>query len=196
MDYSVPECYGRRMVTVRAAVRALTTSEAAVLASLALDGEGSGYELTKRVGRAIGHVWAPARSQLYALLPRLVADGHLRARTVRQRTRPDKQVYTLTDDGRAALDAWLADESDGEAEFHLRLFIGSLVPRETLIAHVERFRNATVERLDGYRRIEPSNTRRGADRFHWFELRRAIERAEQDVAWADWVLEDLGRGGE
>ena len=64
------------MVTARAAVRALTTSEAAVLASLALDGEGSGYELTKRVGRAIGHVWAPARSQLYALLPRLVRDGH------------------------------------------------------------------------------------------------------------------------
>ena len=184
------------MVTVRATVRALTTSEAAVLASLALDGEGSGYELTKRVGRAIGHVWAPARSQLYALLPRLVADGQLRARTVRQRTRPDKQVYTLTDDGRAALDAWLADESGGEAEFHLRLFLGSLVQRETLIAHVERFRNATVGRLDGYRRIEPTNTRHGADRFHWFELRRAIERAEQDVAWADWVLEDLGRDGE
>ena len=39
----------------------------------------------------------------------------------------------------------------------------------------------------------PTNTRAGADRFHWFELRRAIERAEQDVAWADWVLEELGR---
>ena len=183
------------MVAASPAVRALTTSEAAVLASLALDGEGSGYELTKRVGRAIGHVWAPARSQLYALLPRLVADGHLQARTVRQRTRPDKQVYRLTNDGRAALDAWLAGESGGEAEFHLRLFLGSLVPREALIGHVERFRAATAERLDDYRRIEPTNARRGADRFHWFELRRAIERAEHDIAWADWVLEDLGRNG-
>ena len=57
--------------------------------------------------------------------------------------------------------------------------------------HVERFREATQARLDEYRAIEPTNTREGADRFHWFELRRAIERAEQDVAWADWVLAEL-----
>ena len=169
----------------------LTTSEAAVLALLALGGEGSGYELTKRVGRAIGHVWAPARSQLYALLPRLVTDGHVRMRTVRQRTRPDKQVYRLTPAGRAALDAWLADESGGESAFHLRLFVGSLLPTGILAGHVERFRESTSARLEEYRRLEPMNTRTGADRFHWFELRRAIERAEQDVEWADWVLAEL-----
>jgi PadR family transcriptional regulator AphA len=181
------------VVTTPPATRSLTTSEAAVLALLALGGEGSGYELTKRVGRAIAHVWAPARSQLYALLPRLVVDGHVHVRTVRQRTRPDKQVYTLTDDGRAALEGWLGDDGGGEAEFHLRLFVGSLVPRETLVGHVERFRAATAARLEEYRRIEPRNTREGADRFHWFELHRAIERAEGDVAWADWVLEELER---
>jgi len=173
-------------------VAALTTSEAAVLALLALGGEGSGYELTKRAGRAIAHVWAPARSRLYALLPRLVADGHVDVRTVRQTTRPDKQVYTLTASGRASLDAWLAADEGGAAEFHLRLFVGALMPPETLAAHVRRFRSTTVARLEEYRRIEPTNSRRGADRFHWFELRRAIERAEQDVAWADWVLEETG----
>jgi PadR family transcriptional regulator AphA len=193
MDYSVSECYGRGVPATRSATRALTTSEAAVLALLALGGEGSGYELTKRVGRAIGHVWAPARSQLYALLPRLVRDGHVRVRTVRQRTRPDKQVYTLTDSGREALDTWLADDAGGDAAFHLRLFVGSLVPPATLVAHVERFRRDTQERLDEYLRIEPTNTRKGDDWFHWLELRRAIERAEQDVAWATWVLDGLER---
>ena len=165
-----------------------------MLALLALGGEGSGYELTKRVGRAIGHVWAPARSQLYALLPRLVADGHVRrphgpaADAARQaglhahRRRPcgPRRLARATSGG-------------GEAEFHLRLFVGSLVPRETLVGHVERFRAATAARLEEYRRIEPRNTREGADRFHWFELHRAIERAEGDVAWADWVLEELER---
>lgn len=179
------------MVAARPVTRTLTTSEAAVLALLALGGAGSGYELTKRVGRAIGHVWAPARSQLYALLPRLVADGHVRARTVRQETRPDKQVYRLTRSGRTALDAWLAEESDDDAAFHLRLFVGALVPAAALVGHVERFRDRTRARLDEYRAIEPTNTRRGVDRFHWLELRRAIERAEGDLAWADWVLSEL-----
>jgi PadR family transcriptional regulator AphA len=183
------------MATTRPAtdVATLTTSEAAVLALLALGGEGSGYELTKRVGRAIAHVWAPARSRLYALLPRLVADGYASVTTVKQETRPDKQVYAITETGRAALDGWLADEEGGEAAFHLRLFVGSLVPSETLVGHVERFRAATAERLDEYRRLEPMNTREGVDLFHWFELHRAIERAEGDVAWAEWVLEELER---
>jgi DNA-binding PadR family transcriptional regulator len=179
------------VVAARPLTRTLTTSEAAVLALLALGGEGSGYELTKRVGRAIGHVWAPARSQLYALLPRLVTGGNVRVRTVRQRTRPDKQVYRLTTQGRAALDAWLADDVGGEAAFHLRLFVGSLAPPGMLAGHVERFRAATQERLAEYRRLEGTNTREGADRFHWFELRRVIERAERDLEWADWVLEEL-----
>ena len=64
------------------------------------------------------------------------------------------------------------------------------------LAHVERFRRETQERLDVYRRIEPTNSRTGADLFHWFELRRAIERAEQDVAWAGWVLEQIEEGEE
>jgi PadR family transcriptional regulator, regulatory protein AphA len=179
-------------VPTRAASRTLTTSEAAVLALLALGGPGSGYELTKRVERAIAHVWAPARSQLYALLPRLVRDGYVRARTVRQTTRPDKQVYSLTPAGRETLDAWLADATaGGEAAFHLRLFVGSLMPVDALTEHVERFRAETLARLEEYRRIEPTNTRDGADRFHWFELRRAIDRAEQDLAWADWVIREL-----
>ena len=56
-------------------LRATTTTEAAVLALLALNGEQSGYDLLKHVTRSIGHIWAPAKSQLYALLPRLVQDG-------------------------------------------------------------------------------------------------------------------------
>ena len=162
-----------------------------MLALLALGGAGSGYELTKRVGRAIGHVWAPARSQLYALLPRLVADGHVRVRTIRQETRPDKQVYRLTRSGRKALDTWLAEESDDDAAFHLRLFVGALAPPAVLARHVERFRDRTRARLSEYRAIERTNTRQGVDRFHWLELRRAIERAEGDLAWAEWVLAEL-----
>ena len=102
-------------------------------------------------------------------------------------------MYALTDGGRAALDGWLAGRGGGEAEFHLRLFVGSLVPREVLVAHVERFRAATSAGSRSTGASSRTNTREGADRFHWFELRRAIERAEQDVAWADWVLEELER---
>ena len=42
----------------------LTTTEAAVLALLAIEGERSAYDLTKLVTQAIAHIWSPARSGL------------------------------------------------------------------------------------------------------------------------------------
>ena len=48
----------------RTSVQQLTTTEAAVLALLAIEGERSGYDLLKGVTHAIGHIWSPARSGL------------------------------------------------------------------------------------------------------------------------------------
>ena len=45
-----------------------TRTELAVLGLLAWAGESSGYELHKLAGRSVGFIWAPARSQLYAVL--------------------------------------------------------------------------------------------------------------------------------
>jgi DNA-binding PadR family transcriptional regulator len=173
------------------ATRTLTTTEAAVLALLALEGERSGYDLTKLVSQAIGHVWAPAKSQLYAVLARLVSDGQARRRVVRQRARPDKQLYRITAAGRAALDAWLHAEPESHETFHLKLFVGGLLPREVLVRHVEWFRVDVERRLAELRAIEPTNSRRGHDFFHYFELRRGIEQYEHLLRWAKWVRAEL-----
>jgi DNA-binding PadR family transcriptional regulator len=172
--------------------RTLTTTEAAVLALLALEGERSGYDLLKRLSRSIGHVWAPAKSQLYAVLPRLARDKLAERRLVAQSARPDKQLYRISADGRVALDAWLEHVEPGAGDaFFLKLFVGGLTSSDVLVAHVEQFRSEAEKRLRELRAIEPGNTREGNDFFHYFLLRLGIERAEQSLAWADWVLEEL-----
>lgn len=179
------------------ATRTLTTTEAAVLALLAMNGERSGYDLHKMSSHAIGHVWAPARSQLYAVLPRLARNGLASRRKVAQSARPDKQLYAITSEGRAALDAWLETLEPGSVEaFYLRLFVGGLTSNVVLIPHVEQFRRETEARLDELRAIEPTNVRAGNDFFHYFLLRLGIDRAEQSLAWADWVLTELREASE
>jgi PadR family transcriptional regulator, regulatory protein AphA len=173
----------------------LTTTEAAVLALLAIEGERSGYDLSKLVSQAIGHVWAPARSGLYAALPRLVRDGLAHSRTVLQAERPDKQVYRISRDGRRALDRWLETVEPGAREtFFLKLFVGKLTTPEVLLDHIEQFRADTDDRLALYREIEQTNTNRGHDWFHRHLLVHAIERAEQELDWADRVARGLRRG--
>jgi DNA-binding PadR family transcriptional regulator len=181
-------------MTVRTELAQLTTTEAAVLALLAIEGERSAYDLDKLVRKAIGHVWSPARSQLYAVLPRLERDWLARSRAVAQASRPDKRVYRLTKAGRRALEAWLARVEPGDAAgFHLKAFVGELMPRETLVAHYEQFRDDAATRLANLRAIEPTNTGEGHDFHHRFLLRYGIERAEHDVAWAESTLRALRR---
>ena len=172
-------------------ITSLTTTEAAVLALLAIEGERSRYDLMKSVSKAIGYVWAPAKTQLYALLPRLAEQGLATSRTVREGARPEKQLYRISDEGRAQLDEWLAAEPESTETFSLRLFVGILVPRDVLIQHVHWFRERTAAQLEEYRAIEPTNTRTGVDFFHYFLLRQGIERAEHLLHWSDWVLEEL-----
>ncbi|HVH52061.1 MAG TPA: hypothetical protein VM690_07935 [Gaiellaceae bacterium] len=170
----------------KAAVQRLTTTEAALLALLAIEGERSAYELQGLVANAIGHLWTPARSGLYAALPRLVTLG-LAARRAR--------LYRITREGRQALDAWLETVEPGAREtFFLKLFVGGLTTPEILLEHVEQFVADTEARLDEYREIERTNLNRGHDWFHRHLLRYALERAEQELAWADGVVRALRRG--
>src|SRR5437588_8094261 len=135
------ECYARRMPARQHAVEQLTTTEGAVLALLAIEGERSAYDLTRLVTQAIAHVWSPARSGLYAVLPRLVQDGLAQRRLVSQSSRPDKQLYRITRDGRTALDTWIETIEPGAREsFFLKLFVGGLTEPEVLLEHVAQFR--------------------------------------------------------
>ncbi len=176
------------------AVEQLTTTEAAVLALLAIEGERSAYDLTKLVAQAIAHVWSPARSGLYAVLPRLVDDGLAQRRLVTQSSRPDKQMYRITKAGRRALDAWFETIEPGTREsFFLKLFVGGLTEPEVLLEHVAQFREDTEARLEEYRTIEPTNSNRGHDWYHRHLLRLGIARAELDLQWADGVARALAR---
>ena len=176
------------------AVSELTTTEAAVLALLAIEGERSGYDLSKLVAKAIGLVWSPARSGLYAVLPRLERAGLVRGRVAAGGKRPDRRLYKLTRRGLDALEAWLETVEPGATDsFYLKLFVGGLTRNEVLLDHLAQFRADTEGRLAVYRTIEPTNTDRGHDWYHRRLLELGIARAELDLRWADDVAHALAR---
>ncbi|MFJ4686774.1 PadR family transcriptional regulator [Streptomyces sp. NPDC088789] len=77
----------------------------AVLAAL-LEGEASGYELSKVFDVSLANFWPATPQQLYRELERLAGDGLIQARVVRQERRPDKRMFTLTEAGREDLRAF------------------------------------------------------------------------------------------
>jgi PadR family transcriptional regulator AphA len=180
--------------TIPTQTKTLTLTEAAVLALLSVEGERSGYELTKSAAKSVGHVWAPARSHLYAVIARLARDGLASARKVVQNDRPDKQLYRITPAGKRALEIWLdhVDGDDADA-FHLKVFYGGLMTRAKLIEHVEAYRDGVHERLERFDGIAETNTNRGHDYYHRLMLDYGYAQARASLAWADEILAKLRR---
>ncbi|MEU9166616.1 PadR family transcriptional regulator [Streptomyces sp. NPDC048420] len=80
----------------------------AVLAAL-LEGEASGYELSKAFDVSLANFWPATPQQLYRELERLAQDGLIEARVVQQERRPNKRLFTLTETGRSELGAFAAE---------------------------------------------------------------------------------------
>jgi PadR family transcriptional regulator, regulatory protein AphA len=178
-------------------VEQLTATEYAVLGLLSA-GEQSGYDLKKRADSSVGYFWTPAKSRIYAILPRLVEAGLVRRRNVRQRGRPDKQLYRLTPEGRRALVSWLARgpvEPDPERHLLLlKLYFGELAGPEALIEQV-RERREEVERFRAELELVDlsARARRGERDDLYSRLTRmyGLMWADAIIAWAQAAEKEL-----
>jgi DNA-binding PadR family transcriptional regulator len=74
----------------------------ALLAAL-LDGEASGYDLSKGFNASVANFWMATAQQLYKELEAMQSQGLVTARVVEQDRRPNKRLYSLTEAGLAAL---------------------------------------------------------------------------------------------
>jgi PadR family transcriptional regulator, regulatory protein AphA len=174
------------MRTIPQQTTQLTTTEGVVLGLLA-EGPRSGYDLLKRAEGSVAHMWAPAKSQLYAVLPRLVESGLAARRTVRQSRRPDKQVYRLTRAGHDAVRAWLETAPPKSwDELMLKVFFAGLCSREALLRQLDDYADVQRAFLAEYEAIRPA-TRYGALTLDYgLELMPArlrwLERAKRELA--------------
>jgi PadR family transcriptional regulator AphA len=88
-----------------------TSTSYAILGLLAVR-PWSTYELTQQVQRSLGRMWPRATSRLYEEPKKLVTLGWATAATESVGRRP-RTVYTITEDGRLALERWLAEPAEG-----------------------------------------------------------------------------------
>jgi PadR family transcriptional regulator, regulatory protein AphA len=175
----------------------LTRTELCALGLLAWRGESSGYELHKVAERSIGFIWAPARSQLYAVLKRLAAAGLVGGRHVVQADRPDKQMFSVTEAGTAALRDWLdgveAIEPEDRDGVLLKLFFGAFGDAEASRRQLLDYRQRVSDRLVTYRDIERTfdGERETAALRRLQTLRLGIALMQASLSWADETLQAL-----
>ncbi|WP_405783459.1 PadR family transcriptional regulator [Streptomyces sp. NBC_00859] len=181
---------------------ALPATSWAVLGLLSFGEELSGYDLKKWSDWSLRFFyWSPSFSQIYGELKRLDKVGYVTSRMVAQETgNRDKRVYSITDDGMAAVRTW-AREAPVEPPVlkhgvMLRIWLGHLLEsqqmRDVLGTHreyAEKMRQRAEVDIAGARGEEawayPTLTLKWAERYY------ASERDLADSMLAD--LEELER---
>ncbi|MEN3351447.1 MAG: hypothetical protein V7632_5082 [Bradyrhizobium sp.] len=158
----------------------------------------TGYELAKTFDASIGFFWKADHQQIYRELSRLRDKGHVQAREVVQSGKPNKLVYTLTAEGRAALRHWGARPSVPPSikdDLLVRLYaldgvdIESL--RTDLMARLEHHR----DRYERYERLLnkrfPDGTAPPADLGKMLSLRLGMRHERVVVEWCEEALDAL-----
>jgi DNA-binding PadR family transcriptional regulator len=136
-----------------------------ILGALSIEPNLSGYDIRKGAESSISYFWRESYGQIYPTLKRLAAEGLIVASKPDKAARKGRQVYSLTEAGRACLREWLAVPFKNDPprnEFLLKLFLGREAAPGVSIAHVrelqERNRRmlATLLELETMARTQAS----------------------------------------
>jgi DNA-binding PadR family transcriptional regulator len=165
-----------------------------LLLGLLARGERTGWELTSEFDTSLANVWAASHSQIYPELAKLEGGGLIRKTDTGPR---GSQRYAITESGRLAVTAWLADTQPADsprAEHFARVFfLGMLPPARAAgyLAEEERRHQAKLARYLAIADQCPLDE----DTTRWDRI--ALEagiRVETALAeWAAWAERQLPR---
>ncbi|MDP4652356.1 MAG: PadR family transcriptional regulator [Haliea sp.] len=165
-----------------------------------LEDDMSGYELAKAFDVSVGLFWRSSHQQIYQELHKLADRGWLQCATVAQAGKPDKILYTLTEEGRDAMAEWVLGESrvqEGKDDLYVKLYNLSEDNANHLTAEISRRREHMMQRLYLYEKIRRRHyanpvslpvRRKGV----FLALLAGIRQGEQFLAWCDEALAMLG----
>ena len=171
-----------------------------------LEDELSGYDLARSFDRSLGFFWHASHQQIYRELRGLSERRWIARRVDRQRGRPERNLYSLTRDGRQALERWVLEADrmrlqETRDEFYIKLYNLSADSIDYLTERLSVRRAAMMERLYLYERIRRRHyqdqqtlplRRRGV----YLALLGGIMQGEQYLAWCDEALALLAASAE
>jgi DNA-binding PadR family transcriptional regulator len=114
----------------------------------------TGYDLSKAFNDSLSFFWQAKTSQIYKELEGMEKNGWLTSEIVYQTEKPNRKVYSITENGRKALVNWLASPEEAikgafslKSEFLMRIFFAGEQPPEQVYAIISAFKAASEDAL-------------------------------------------------
>ena len=119
----------------------------------------TGYDLNKEFNGSLGYFWSAKASQIYRELDAMEKCGWLTSERVIQDEKPNKRVYSLTQEGKTEFMDWLSslDPIKGPPSmrnaFLMRVFFGGELRKEQTLGLFHAIREIMHERLEQMKKI-------------------------------------------
>lgn len=142
-----------------------------------------GYDLKRFYDNYFGRGKQLPFGQVYATLARLARDGKVVAGDAEPGDGPDRKRYSITQAGRAEVDAWLRDPVEPEPHLQTILFAKvtlALMLGKPAAAYLDRQRAAHIRRMQ-----ELTQARRTAPLVDMLLADYALFHLEADLRWID-----------
>lgn len=167
----------------------------AILTAL-LDEDLTGYALAKQFDVSLGFFWQASHQQIYRELKGLHLAGSVNVLEVPQYGKPDKRVYSLTDQGQQMLESWITQATrhrGAKDELFIKLYNVGSVPVQQVLEAVEQRQAEHARKLELYRKIEERNyaspsTLPDRKKGIYLSLLAGIRQEQTALAWCEDAL--------
>ena len=174
----------------------------AVLTSL-LDGDASGYDLAKRMDISVARWWHALPTQIYAELRRLEEDGLVEGTEVPQERRPNKRVYSISEEGREEMERFTREPARPTAikdDLLIKIQAADVGDLEAVAESIDRRRVEAEIRLEELERLLRVFLKGRTEKQYletarrigpYLNLRRGRDFERENLEWYRWAAEAL-----
>lgn len=161
-------------------------------------GPSTGYEINTFFKESLSFFWQAQTSQIYRELTTLEKNGLAKSEIVIQYGKPNKKVYTITNDGYTAFVEWLGTSTANDS-FLMRIFFAAELEIEQTMAMLKKYIDekknalAEMEKIPQYisESIEFNNKKRHSEIYWNIAADFGYRNNKVCIEWAQAALEKL-----
>ncbi|RTE08288.1 PadR family transcriptional regulator [Paenibacillus whitsoniae] len=133
-----------------------------VILGLLMKGGLSGYDIKHRLESIFSYFYNASYGTIYPTLNKLEKEGFITKMSVIQEGRPNKNVYTITEEGRAQFSTYLKspiEPNEFKSDVMTRMFFGEFLEKDVMLGmledHLQKARDNLNRLTDMYQACMP-----------------------------------------
>lgn len=116
----------------------------------------TGYELDKAFKDSLSFFWQASTSQVYRELNTMESNGWLESDIVIQEDRPNKRVYSTTEQGKNEFNKWMSQPNPDiekalsvKSAFLMRMFFAGDMNKKDALEMLKKYRQECIDKIQG-----------------------------------------------